>query len=75
MPAILPPEAWSLWLGEHTAAPEHLKALLTPYPAEDMRMWPVSTRVGIGQSAQFGEWAALTLGSAARRRSAPVRTS
>jgi putative SOS response-associated peptidase YedK len=33
-------------LGEETAEPEHLKGLLAPYPAEDMKMWPVSTRVG-----------------------------
>src|SRR5262249_35080515 len=46
MPAILPPGEWRLWLGEHAAEPDQLKALLRPYPADDMTMWPVSTRVG-----------------------------
>jgi putative SOS response-associated peptidase YedK len=46
MPVILPPAVWSSWLSEEEAAPEQLMALLAPYPAEDMTMWPVSTRVG-----------------------------
>jgi putative SOS response-associated peptidase YedK len=46
MPVILPPAAWSTWLGEEVAEPEQLKALPAPYPADDMTMWPVSTRVG-----------------------------
>jgi putative SOS response-associated peptidase YedK len=28
------------------AEPAQLKAMLAPYPAEGMTMWPVSTRVG-----------------------------
>jgi putative SOS response-associated peptidase YedK len=28
------------------AEPEQLKVLLASYPAEDMKLWPVSTRVG-----------------------------
>ena len=45
MPVILPPEAWETWLrpGEHT--PAALQPLLRPYPAEAMRMWPVSPEV------------------------------
>ncbi len=46
MPVILDPEAWPLWLGEATADPDKLKALLAPYPAEKMAAWPVSKRVG-----------------------------
>jgi len=46
MPVILPPARWPLWLGEDAAGAEELKAVLQPYPAEDMTMWPVSTRVG-----------------------------
>ena len=42
MPVILPPATWPSWLGEETAEPEQLKALLAPYPAEDMKMRPVS---------------------------------
>ena len=43
MPAILPPKAWTVWLGEEPAEPERLKATLAPYPADDMTCWPVST--------------------------------
>ena len=46
MPVILPPEAWSAWLGEEPAEPGGLKALLAPYPAEKMALWPVDKRVG-----------------------------
>jgi putative SOS response-associated peptidase YedK len=46
MPVILPEAAWSAWLGEQAAGDDALKMLLTPYPAEDMTMWPISTRVG-----------------------------
>jgi putative SOS response-associated peptidase YedK len=33
MPAVLKPEAWSLWLGEEPADPDELKDLLTPFPS------------------------------------------
>jgi putative SOS response-associated peptidase YedK len=46
MPVILPPQIWPLWLGEDAVEAEQLKAVLRPYPAEDMTMWPVSARVG-----------------------------
>jgi putative SOS response-associated peptidase YedK len=46
MPVILGVENWPLWLGEATADPEQLKALLVPYPAKDMVIWPVDRRVG-----------------------------
>jgi putative SOS response-associated peptidase YedK len=46
MPAILDKEAWQAWLGEEPAKPEELRSLLVPYPAERLRMWPVSKRVG-----------------------------
>jgi putative SOS response-associated peptidase YedK len=51
MPVILPPETWSVWLGEEPAEPagavpaDQLKSLLVPY-AGDMAAWPVSQRVG-----------------------------
>ena len=35
-----------MWLGESPAEPEQLKALLKPYPAEDMVIWRVDKRVG-----------------------------
>jgi hypothetical protein len=46
MPAILKPVAWPAWLGEEPAELPQIKALLGPYPAEDMVCWPVSARVG-----------------------------
>ena len=46
MPAVLKPEAWPLWLGEQPAELAQLKALLAPYPSEDMICWPVSPRAG-----------------------------
>ena len=46
MPAVLKPEAWPVWLGEELADVPRLKALLAPYPSEDMICWPVSARVG-----------------------------
>jgi putative SOS response-associated peptidase YedK len=46
MPVILKPDVWPLWLGEEAADVPQLKALLTPYPAEEMTCWPVSARVG-----------------------------
>ncbi len=46
MPVVLPPEAWPAWLGEEPAEPPQLKALLAPYPSDEMIAWPVSPRVG-----------------------------
>jgi putative SOS response-associated peptidase YedK len=46
MPVIVAPENWPAWLGEAPADPEKLKALLAPYPADDMVVWPVDRRVG-----------------------------
>ncbi|HKM70115.1 MAG TPA: SOS response-associated peptidase [Stellaceae bacterium] len=46
MPVVLKPEVWPVWLGEEPAGPPELKALLAPYPAEEMSCWPVSSRVG-----------------------------
>lgn len=41
MPAILPTDAFATWLAPAPAPRE----LLSPYPAERMRLWPVSDRV------------------------------
>lgn len=46
MPVIVKPEAWPVGLGEEPADPPRLKALLAPYPAEEMTGWPVSVRLG-----------------------------
>jgi putative SOS response-associated peptidase YedK len=46
MPVVLKPQAWPLWLGEQPAEVPQLKALLAPYPSDEMICWPVSARVG-----------------------------
>jgi putative SOS response-associated peptidase YedK len=46
MPVILPPEAWSTWLGENAPSDNRLLALCAPFPAERMTAWRVSARVG-----------------------------
>jgi len=46
MPAVLKPEAWPFWLGEKPVDVTLLKALLAPYPSDEMICWPVSPRVG-----------------------------
>jgi putative SOS response-associated peptidase YedK len=43
---ILGREVWPEWLGEEPADSSRLKALLSPYPSEEMICWPVSARVG-----------------------------
>jgi putative SOS response-associated peptidase YedK len=46
MPVILAPEAWPAWLVEQPADEAQLKAVLAPYPSDQMICWPVSARVG-----------------------------
>jgi putative SOS response-associated peptidase YedK len=43
MPVILPEQHHAAWLGETDNG--NLKALLVPYPADQMRMWEISPRV------------------------------
>jgi putative SOS response-associated peptidase YedK len=45
MPVILPESAYSLWLEKSEPPIERLQALLTPFPAELMTAFPVSTLV------------------------------
>jgi putative SOS response-associated peptidase YedK len=45
MPVILGEEDWPKWLGEVEASAAECKALLRPYPAEKMALWPVDKRV------------------------------
>src|SRR6202140_5142274 len=45
MPVILPSESWAQWLGEAPADAAALQALLRPFPADRMRLYPVSTSV------------------------------
>jgi len=46
MPVILGHAAWPLWLGETETSPEERLALLSPYPAELMRAYPIGPQVG-----------------------------
>jgi putative SOS response-associated peptidase YedK len=46
MPVILPQAVWPLWLGETEASPDERLALLSPYPAELMRAYPIGPAVG-----------------------------
>ena len=45
MPVILPPEAYDLWLQPEPVDPATLTPWLRPYPAEEMRGYPVHPRV------------------------------
>jgi putative SOS response-associated peptidase YedK len=40
MPVIVAREHWAKWLGEEPAAEDHLRVLLSPYPAEIMNVTP-----------------------------------
>jgi putative SOS response-associated peptidase YedK len=42
MPVVLKPEGWPEWLREEPADPRQLKALLAPYPSDEMTCWPVT---------------------------------
>ena len=46
MPVILAEADWPAWLGETPAGAADLKALLRPYPSEDLTMWPIDKAVG-----------------------------
>jgi putative SOS response-associated peptidase YedK len=46
MPVILAPADWPAWLGEVPATKAELRALLRPFPADKMKLWPVDKRVG-----------------------------
>ena len=46
MPVVLGPETWPAWLGKEPACAHQLKAVLAPYPSEEMTCWPVSIRMG-----------------------------
>jgi putative SOS response-associated peptidase YedK len=45
MPVILAPEDYDLWLDPSIQEVERLQSVLSPYPAEEMIAFPVSTRV------------------------------
>ena len=45
MPVIVHPRDWPAWLGEESDDTDRLRAIMRPYPAEEMTVWPVSARV------------------------------
>ncbi|MED4284779.1 SOS response-associated peptidase [Priestia megaterium] len=45
MPVILEEDVYDLWLNPQMDDTEYLKSLLVPYPADGMKMYPVSTVV------------------------------
>jgi putative SOS response-associated peptidase YedK len=44
MPVLVPPEQYDAWLDPGTAE-SAIDALLRPFPAEEMRAWPITLRV------------------------------
>jgi len=52
MPVILPEHDWGAWL-DQTADSDALQELLTPFPAGEMRAWPVSTAVNSPRNQDF----------------------
>jgi putative SOS response-associated peptidase YedK len=46
MPVIPAPADYARWLGEEAASAEDLGALLRPYPAEPMLVYPIGQRIG-----------------------------
>jgi putative SOS response-associated peptidase YedK len=44
MPVIVPERGYSTWLDPHAPVPA-LQELLVPFPSNEMRAWPISTRV------------------------------
>jgi putative SOS response-associated peptidase YedK len=44
MPVIIGAEDWAAWLGDEPLGDP--AALLKPFPAERMMMWPVDKRIG-----------------------------
>jgi putative SOS response-associated peptidase YedK len=46
MPVIFAEQGWAAWLGETTTTLAEATALLRPYPAGVMELWPVDRRVG-----------------------------
>jgi putative SOS response-associated peptidase YedK len=42
MPVVLKLATWPEWLGEEPTDAADLKAILTPYPADENGRWPIS---------------------------------
>ena len=52
MPVILPEEVHAKWLGE--AEDGDLKALVKPFPADQMRIWEITARVNSPENKDSG---------------------
>jgi putative SOS response-associated peptidase YedK len=72
MPVILPPDACAVWL-DPEATREDLLALLKPFPAERMRVYPVSTKVNSVANDDPGLLAEVAPADAARTQDAPAQ--
>ena len=59
MPVIIPEQHHATWLGETHDG--NLKALLLPYPADQMRMWEISPRVYSPKNDDPSLWEPLHL--------------
>jgi putative SOS response-associated peptidase YedK len=59
MPVILPQQTWPVWLGETEATAKELLALLQPYSAENMSVYPVGKAVGNVRNDEPGLLVAL----------------
>jgi putative SOS response-associated peptidase YedK len=46
MPVLLSLQSWPAWFGEEPAGPAQLKAMLAPYPLDEMTCGAMSPRVG-----------------------------
>lgn len=57
MPVIIPERHHAAWLGE--VGDGNLKALLVPYPADQMRMWEMSPRVNSPKNDDSSLWEPL----------------
>src|SRR5438132_5294553 len=57
MPVILPAQHHAAWLGETDDG--NLKALLLPYPADEMRMWEISAWVNSPKNDDPSLWEPL----------------
>jgi putative SOS response-associated peptidase YedK len=54
LPVILRPQDYGIWLGAKPADAEALSAACAPIPAEEMRAYPISTRVNSPRNDESG---------------------
>jgi putative SOS response-associated peptidase YedK len=55
MPVILSRYDYVRWLSDWLSEEPDPRDLMRPFPAELMRMWPISTRVNKPETAGFGK--------------------